>query len=65
MGAKKRAKPGTSTRRGGRPARAGEAAATFALRLTATERARLEAAAERAGKSLAVFIRDAALSYCD
>lgn len=47
----------------GRPPRAGKAATSAILvRLTASEKAKLEAAAKRAGKSLSAHLRDAALS---
>lgn len=56
-----------AAKRMGRPARSesGEAATlTLVLRLTASERGRLDDAAERAGKRVSDFVRDAALSYC-
>lgn len=47
----------------GRPPRAGKAAtAAILVRLTTAEKAKLEAAAARLGKSLAAHLRDAALA---
>ena len=48
---------------GGRPARAGKAATTgLFIRLTEAEREALAAGARKAGKPLAAFVRDAAVS---
>jgi predicted HicB family RNase H-like nuclease len=50
----------------GRPPRALKAATSgIVVRLTAEEREALDAAAQRAGKSLSVFVRDAILSLCE
>ena len=47
----------------GRPPRAGKAASeSVRVRLTEAERAEIDAAAKRAGQSLATFMRDASLS---
>lgn len=57
-----KAKPAPKPKRG-RPPRSAEAAtAAILVRLTHAEKAKLEAAAERAGKSLSAHLRDAALA---
>lgn len=61
--ATKKKSPPPPKKRMGRPPRVGQPAdEAVKIRLTAEERERLELAAERAGKSLAAYIRDAALS---
>lgn len=57
MATTKRAKKST-TNRGGRPTRAGQASGERVIvRLTRDERARLEREAERAGLSLSAYMR--------
>ena len=76
MAAKKRAKKKAGAKpkaekktpkRMGRPPRVSTGASTSAVlvRLTAAERRALEHAAERAGKTLTAFVRDALLALCE
>ena len=63
MAAKKKGTHAPTKKRMGRPPRSAEPATVGILvRLTRGEKARIEAAAERAGKTVSAYMRDAALS---
>ncbi|MCL2779442.1 MAG: DUF1778 domain-containing protein [Polyangiaceae bacterium] len=58
----KAAKKVVKKKRIGRPPRAGEAGRGLVVRLTDSERTQIDRAAKTAGKSVAAYVRDAALS---